>query len=72
VTGPRILVTNDDGIFSEGIERLAAALRDNLRKRKAQARASAAAATRSEFSFQFPAMLVSAAACCRVRRSGGN
>jgi 5'-nucleotidase len=26
VTGPRILVTNDDGIFSEGIERLAAAL----------------------------------------------
>ena len=23
---PRILVTNDDGIFSEGIERLAAAL----------------------------------------------
>jgi 5'-nucleotidase len=26
VTRPRILVTNDDGIFSEGIERLAAAL----------------------------------------------
>src|SRR6266496_604808 len=26
VTVPRILVTNDDGIFSEGIERLAAAL----------------------------------------------
>jgi 5'-nucleotidase len=28
VTRPRILVTNDDGIFSEGIERLAAALSD--------------------------------------------
>jgi len=28
VTRPRILVTNDDGIFSEGIERLAAALAD--------------------------------------------
>jgi 5'-nucleotidase len=28
VTAPRILVTNDDGIFSEGIERLAAALGD--------------------------------------------
>ena len=26
MTRPRILVTNDDGIFSEGIERLAAAL----------------------------------------------
>lgn len=26
MSGPRILVTNDDGIFSEGIERLAAAL----------------------------------------------
>jgi 5'/3'-nucleotidase len=26
VNGPRILVTNDDGVFSEGIERLAAAL----------------------------------------------
>ena len=28
MTRPRILVTNDDGIFSEGIERLAAALSD--------------------------------------------
>jgi 5'-nucleotidase len=28
VSRPRILVTNDDGIFSEGIERLAAALTD--------------------------------------------
>jgi 5'-nucleotidase len=28
VTGPRILVTNDDGVFSEGIERLARALGD--------------------------------------------
>jgi 5'-nucleotidase len=28
LTRPRILVTNDDGIFSEGIERLAAALAD--------------------------------------------
>jgi 5'-nucleotidase len=28
VTRPRILVTNDDGIFSEGVERLAAALSD--------------------------------------------
>lgn len=26
MTGPRILVTNDDGVFSEGIERLSAAL----------------------------------------------
>ncbi len=26
MTRPRILVTNDDGVFSEGIERLAAAL----------------------------------------------
>ncbi len=28
MTRPRILVTNDDGVFSEGIERLAAALSD--------------------------------------------
>lgn len=28
MNGPRILVTNDDGVFSEGIERLAAALSD--------------------------------------------